>query len=406
MEFVDISLCDLISCQHRVWLLDGTGPNYETFQDSASKQWEHALVLAVSNIRDGAGSGGNGSPDQENLNHQDAGSRDAGPCIYHRPVLLSEVIEHLVVRRDGVYVDATLGEGGHSAAILSATAPGGRVLGIDRDPRMLTVADRRLADFAPSGDGSHPSFHGQNAGIGPGFQRFTSVHAGYDGLIDAAASRGIHAADGVLMDLGISSRQLEAPGYGFSFYSDAPLDMRFDPSSPLTAHQVVNTYTEEELTSLLRENGEEPRARQIARVIVRYRPIGDAATLAEVVTAAAGGRGRRRVHPATRTFQALRITVNNELDVLREGLRSAVRLLASGGRLVVIGYHSLEDRIVKQFLARESATCVCPPEIPVCVCGHEPTVRILNRRVIRPSLREVNDNPRSRSARMRVAERL
>ena len=226
-------------------------------------------------------------------------------------------------------MDATLGEGGHSAAILNATVPGGRLLGIDRDPRMLTVADRRLADFTP---------------------RFTSVHAGYDGLTDAAASRGIRTADGVLMDLGISSRQLEAPGYTFSFQPDAPtenaapspragrrgrresgpqLDMRFDPSSPLTAHQVVNTYTEEELTSLLRENGEEPRARQIARAIVRHRPIGDAATLAEVVTAAVGGRGRRRLHPATRTFQALRITVNNELDVLREGLQSAVRLLAA-----------------------------------------------------------------------------
>ena len=363
------------------------------------------MVLAVSNIRDGAG-GGNGSPNQGNLDPQGDAGRNADSYIYHRPVLLSEVVEHLVVRRDGVYVDATLGEGGHSAAILNATVPGGRLLGIDRDPRMLTVADRRLADFTP---------------------RFTSVHAGYDGLTDAAASRGIRTADGVLMDLGISSRQLEAPGYTFSFQSDAPtenaapspragrrgrrgsgpqLDMRFDPSSPLTAHQVVNTYTEEELTSLLRENGEEPRARQIARAIVRHRPIGDAATLAEVVTAAVGGRGRRRLHPATRTFQALRITVNNELDVLREGLQSAVRLLAAEGRLVVISYHSLEDRIVKQFLAREAATCVCPPEIPVCVCGHQPTVRILNRRVIRPSPREVNANPRSRSARMRVAERL
>ena len=338
------------------------------------------MVLAVSTI-----GGGNGSPDQGNLDPQGEVGRNADSYIYHRPVLLSEVVEHLVLWRDGVYVDATLGEGGHSAAILSATVPDGRLLGIDRDPRMLTVADRRLADFAP---------------------RFTSVHAGYDGLIDAAARCGIHTADGVLMDLGISSRQLEAPGYGFSFHSDAPLDMRFDPSSPLTAHQVVNTYTEEELASLLRGNGDEPRARQIARAIVRYRPIGDAATLAEVVRAAVGGRGRRRVHPATRTFQALRITVNNELDVLREGLQSAVQLLATGGRLVVISYHSLEDRIVKQFLARESATCVCPPKIPVCVCGHQPTVRILNRRVIRPSPGEVNANPRSRSARMRIADRL
>ena len=359
------------------------------------------MVLAVSII-----GGGNGSPDQGKLDPRDDAGRNADSYIYHRPVLLSEVVEHLVVRRDGVYVDATLGEGGHSAAILSATLPDGRVLGIDRDPRMLTVADRRLADFAPTGDGSYPPLPGQHAGMRPGFQRFTSVHAGYDGLIDAAASRGIHTADGVLMDLGISSRQLEATGYTFSFQSDAPLDMRFDPSSPLTAYQVVNTYTEEELASMLRENGEEPRARQIARAIVRHRPIGDAVTLSEVVTASVGGRGRRRLHPATRTFQALRITVNNELDVLRAGLQSAVRLLRTGGRLVVISYHSLEDRIVKQFLARESATCVCPPEIPVCVCGHQPTVRILNRRVIRPSLREVNDNPRSRSARMRIADRL
>ena len=231
------------------------------------------MVLAVSKI-----GGGNGDPDQGNPDPRGEAGRNADSHIYHRPVLLSEVVEHLVVRRDGVYVDATLGEGGHSAAILSATVPDGRLLGIDRDPRMLTVADRRLADFAP---------------------RFTSVHAGYDGLIDAAASRGVQAADGVLMDLGISSRQLEAPGYAFSFQSDDPLDMRFDPSSPLTAHQVVNTYTEEELALLLRENGEEPRARQIARAIVRHRPIGDAATLAGVVTTAVGGRGHLRTRPHT-----------------------------------------------------------------------------------------------------------
>ena len=338
------------------------------------------MVFAVSTT-----GGGNGGFDPGSIDPPGDAGRSTNPYIYHRSVLLSEVVEHLVVRRDGVYVDATLGEGGHGVAILDATVPDGRLLGIDRDPRMLTIAERRLADFAA---------------------RFTSVHAGYDGLIDAANSRGVDSADGVLMDLGISSRQLEAPGYGFSFQSNGPLDMRFDPASPLTAHEVINTFTEDELASLLRENGEEPRARQIARAIVRHRPIGDVITLAELVIATVGRRSRRRIHPATRTFQALRIAVNNELDILRKGLQSAVQLLATGGRLVVISYHSLEDRTVKQFLAREAAICVCPPEIPVCVCGHQPTVRILNRRVIRPSLTEVNANPRSRSARMRVAERL
>ena len=337
------------------------------------------MVFAVST----AGGGLNG-PEPQDSGHQDNVDRNNGPHIFHEPVLLSEVLQHLVVRLGGLYVDATLGEGGHASAVLRATPPGVTLLGLDRDPRMLTVADRRLGEFGP---------------------RFTSVQSSYAGMVDAAESRGIEAADGVLMDLGISSRQLESPGYGLSFQTEEPLDMRFDPASPLTAGEIVNTYSEQDLTSLLRENGEEPRARQIARAIVRSRPIDNTAVLARLISTALGPGRRRRLHPATRTFQALRITVNDELTTLREGLSAAVELLSPGGRLVVISYHSLEDRIVKNFLTRAAANCVCPPGFPVCVCGHEPTMRIVNRRVIRPSPEEVTVNPRSRSAKMRVSER-
>ena len=337
------------------------------------------MVLAVSTT-----GGGLSGPGPLDSGRQDSAGHNAGPHIYHEPVLLSEVLQHLVVWLDGVYVDATLGEGGHAAAVLRVTSPGARLLGLDRDPRTLAIADQRLQDPR---------------------SKFTSVRASYASMIDAAESRGIESVDGVLMDLGISSRQLESPGYGLSFLTEEPLDMRFDPASMLTAHDVVNNYGEQDLVQVLREYGEEPRARQVARAIVRSRPIDNTAVLARLVSTTLGPGRRRRLHPATRTFQALRIEVNDELNVLREGLEAAVELLSPGGRLVVISYHSLEDRIVKNFLARAAASCVCPPGLPVCVCGHVPTMRNINRRVIRPSQEEVNVNPRSRSAKMRVSER-
>lgn len=282
-------------------------------------------------------------------------------------------------------MDATAGEGGHSLSLLQASAPSGVVLGVDRDPRSLARARRRLSSYGP---------------------RFIAAQGNYAQMVQLARDNGIQQADGVLMDLGMSSWQLEESGAGFSFQRDEPLDMRYDPAGQtLTAAQIVNTYPEEELSRLLYQYGEETRARAIARAIVRGRPIDTSGELARVVSGAIR-MGRRRIHPATRTFQALRIAVNEELANLEAGLQAAIELLRPAGRLVVISYHSLEDRLVKNTLAREAASCICPPEIPVCVCQHQPTLRLINRRVIRPGLEELTANPRSRSARMRVAQRL
>ena len=304
---------------------------------------------------------------------------------FHRPVLAVEAVQQLDPRRDGVYLDATVGEGGHAEALLESSSPTGRVLGIDLDPRSLTHAKRRLQQYG---------------------RRFNCVQGNYADMPALARANGLTHVDGVLMDLGFSARQIQQPGYGFSFRVDEPLDMRFDPGAQLTAEHIVNTYAERELAQLVSRYGEEPRARAVARNLVRGRPIGSTARLAELVADAVGPKRGRRLHPATRTFQALRIAVNDELKNLESGLDSAVRLLAPGGRLAVISYHSLEDRVVKTFMVRERSGCICPPEAPQCLCGRQPTLRLVNRRVIKPSAQEVASNPRSRSARMRVAERL
>ena len=302
------------------------------------------------------------------------------------------------VRPDGVFVDATVGDGGHALSLLRASSPRGRVCGIDLDPRSLVRAERRLASY---GD------------------RFTPAPGSYAEMVSLV--QGIWGAearaDGVLLDLGISSRQVDATGFGFSFQRDEPLDMRFNPEADIpTAADIVNTWPETRLAAVIREYGEEPRARTIAAAIARERPVHSTAQLARVVAEVSGRRTARnsrgggnrpnRIHPATRTFQALRIAVNDELDTLSAGLEGAVELLAPGGRVAVISYHSLEDRLVKNFMAREAAQCICPPGLPVCVCGHRPRLSLVNRRVIRPGAAEVAANPRSRSARMRVAQRL
>ena len=303
----------------------------------------------------------------------------------HQPVLLAEAVGQLAVAAGGVYLDATVGDGGHTLGILQSPAPGTRVLGIDRDPRSLARAGRRLDQF---GD------------------RFISARGNYADMVSLAAGHGIQSVDGVLMDLGLSSWHLQGPGYGFSFLRDEPLDMRYDPDGPLTAADIVNTYSEEELSRIIFGYGEERRASALARAIVRNRPIHSTGGLAALVARTLGpGRGRR-LHPATRTFQAIRIAVNDELAGLEQGLAAAVSLLNRTGRLVVISYHSLEDRLVKVFLAREAAHCICPPRTPICICGHQPTMGIINRRVIKTTAQEVQSNPRSRSARMRVAARL
>ena len=291
---------------------------------------------------------------------------------YHQPVMVAEAVDGLTVRPGGRYIDCTLGEGGHATAILDAAMPGGRLLGIDADPEAVAFCRQRLAAYGSAA---------------------MLVHANFDALEAVATAHGFVPAQGVLLDLGLSSRQLEGEQRGFSFQRAEPLDMRFDPAQDLTAAELVNETNERELAGLIFELGEEPRSRRIARAIVASRPIATAQQLAEVVRRASGYRNSR-VHPATRTFQALRMTVNRELANLESVLSQVYRVLDLGGRLVTIAYHSLEDRMIKVFLA------------PAHELEADQRLRPLMKRVIRPSQEEVRRNRRSRSARMRVAERL
>lgn len=306
-----------------------------------------------------------------------------GPRYHHTPVLLEEVLAALNVRPGGRYIDCTVGEGGHSAAILSVSSPGGQLLGLDADPEALSVAQDRLRSYAGS---------------------LRLIRSNFRDLEEVALAHGFLPARGILFDLGLSSRQLEITGRGFSFLRDEPLDMRFDPQGAVTAADLVNTLPEEELARLFREYGDESRAHKLSRAIVRHRPLRTTGDLVGAVTEVVPHRGR--THPATRVFQALRIAVNGELDNLRVALPQALRLLEPGGRLAAISYHSGEDRMVKEFMVAEARDCLCPPEVPVCVCGHRAQLRRITRKPTAPSPQEVEANPRSRSARLRVAERL
>jgi 16S rRNA (cytosine1402-N4)-methyltransferase len=298
--------------------------------------------------------------------------------------MVDEVLAALDLKVGGRYVDCTVGEGGHSLAILEAGSDI-RVLGIDLDAEARQVAKRRLGGY---GDGALV--------VGGNFADVGTI----------ADENGFTAADGVLFDLGLSSLQIDTDKRGFSFRREARLDMRFDTGQTTTAHELVNEYPEDLLADVISRLGEEPGARRIARAVVRSRPIETTTGLANVIARAAGRAGRRRIHPATRTFQAIRMAVNSELENLQRGLGQAIQALGSAGRLVVISYHSLEDRLVKSTLRREASSCVCPPGTPVCVCGHSATVRLVHRKVIKPTDREVAENPRSRSARLRTAERI
>jgi 16S rRNA (cytosine1402-N4)-methyltransferase len=298
--------------------------------------------------------------------------------------MIAEVLEGLAVRSGGWYVDGTLGLGGHAEAILAASAPDGRLLGIEQDPEARQRAAGRLAV-----DGG----------------RVLVVAGNNRNIADYCREAAFLPVDGVLLDLGVSSLQLGPSGRGFSFQHDAPLDMRMDPSGDLTAAEIVNGWPEAEIARVLWEFGDERRSRRIAAAIVRSRPLRTTVELAAVVARAAGGSGS--IHPATRTFQALRIAVNDEFGALQEALNGAMEVLRTpGGRLAVISFHSGEDRIVKEFIRRESRDCICPPGLPVCTCGHVAGLRDLTRRGITPSPAEVAANPRSRSARLRVAERI
>ena len=298
--------------------------------------------------------------------------------------MVDEVLRYLSVQPGGRYVDCTVGGGGHSVAILEAAAPGGLLLGIDADAAALEIARARLQPYADSAQ---------------------LAQANFRDLSTVCRRAGFMPVHGVLFDLGVSSYQLSDAGRGFSFQVDAPLDMRFGDTQTVTAHEIVNTYGERDLADLIWRYGEEPASRRIARAIVRARPLATTSELAAVITRAAGG-GRRRIHPATRTFQALRIAVNDELDALASALGQAMEILGRGGRLVVIAFHSLEDRIVKQFVRRESRDCVCPPEVPSCTCGHHARLRAVTKGAARPSQEEIAANRRSRSARLRAAEML
>ena len=304
--------------------------------------------------------------------------------VAHKPVLLRETIEALAVQPGGRYIDCTLGGGGHSLAILEASAPGGQLLGIDADPEAIRNVTERLGSYRDS-----------TLFVNDNFGSLESICKKYN----------FAPVHGVLFDLGLSSGQLDDDPRGFSFQYDAALDMRFGPQQPTTAADVVNNYNEYELAEIIKEYGEEPFARRIAHRIVESRPITTTLQLAGIVEAAVGGR-HGKIHPATRTFQALRIEVNHELENLKTGLQAALKVMGPGGRLVVIAYHSLEDRIVKQFMQTESKDCICPTELPVCQCNHKAILHIITKKVIFPSAEEIRTNPRSRSARMRIAEKV
>jgi 16S rRNA (cytosine1402-N4)-methyltransferase len=311
--------------------------------------------------------------------------------VTHLPVLADEVVAMLAPAAGSRQVDATLGGGGHAERILEASDPDGRLLGLDADEAAIARARARLA----------PRFG----------DRLRLRRANFRELAAVAPEEGFDTVDGCLFDLGLSSFQLADAERGFGIRTGGPLDMRFDPSRGLPASELLATLDQGELTALFRRYGEEPFAGRIARAIVESRrsaPIRTAEELAAVVSRVAPARapGRRRVHPATRVFQALRIAVNEELDALQAGLAAAVDLLRPGGRLVVLSYHSLEDRIVKRFLQAERRGCTCPPEAPVCICGREPRLRLLAPKGLVPTPAEIVANPRARSARLRAAERI
>jgi 16S rRNA (cytosine1402-N4)-methyltransferase len=303
----------------------------------------------------------------------------------HHPVMLEEVMACLQPRSRGAYLDATLGLGGHAAALLKASSPLGRVLGLDQDRRALDLAARRLSSFSG---------------------RFQLAHANFSELKQVVEQRHWEGFDGVLFDLGVSSLQLDTAERGFSFQREGPLDMRMDQERVLTAHEVVNCYSEKDLANLIFQYGEEPMARRIARSLVRSRPIKNTCVLAELVARAMPYKKPSRIHPATRTFQALRIFVNDELGSLNKGLRAAVELLIPGGRIVVLSFHSLEDRIVKETFRALSRPCQCPPVWGGCHCGNKKWLKILTKSPALPSAAEIERNPRSRSVKFRAAEKL
>ena len=302
----------------------------------------------------------------------------------HSPVMVSEVLTALPQTLGGSFVDCNLGDGGHARAILGTTQ-GARLLGIDLDQDALQRAEKHLARWS---------------------SQLTTHHGNFADLAEIVDEHHMGRFCGVLFDLGLSSAQLDTPDRGFSFRYDARLDMRFNASEGISAYDIVNRWPQSKLEQTIRNLGEEPRAGRVARAIVNNRRIDTTLELADIVTKALNWPAHSRQHPATRTFQALRMAVNGEIANLERGLSAAVSVLERGGRIVVISYHSVEDRVAKNFIRQESASCTCPPRLPECVCDKTPTLNPVNTRVIKPSISEVRNNPRARSARMRVAQRI
>lgn len=304
----------------------------------------------------------------------------------HQPVLLYETIDYLLTERNGVYIDCTLGGGGHLAHLLQFTGDKARIIALDRDRETLAATSQKL-----------------------NLPKITFVHEDFRHLSRILNRLSIDKVHGIMLDLGVSSMQLDTATRGFSYHEDAPLDMRMDTDQALNARDIVNQYSEEDISRILYTYGEERYARSIARSIVKYRQEKEIETtleLVNIIKSSVPARYSREKHPARRSFQALRIAVNGELDALEEVLPAALDHLITGGRLCIITFHSLEDRIVKQFMQEKARECICPPGFPVCTCGHHASLKILTRKPILPGEDECNSNPRARSAKLRVAEKL
>ena len=306
----------------------------------------------------------------------------------HKSVLLKETIESLMIRPDGIYVDGTLGGGGHAFEVCRRLGEGGRLVGIDQDADAVYAASERLAGFG---------------------ERVTIVRNNYENIAEVLASLGIEKADGIYLDLGVSSYQLDTAERGFTYREDAPLDMRMDQRGSLTAADIVNTYSESELYRIIRDYGEEKFARNIARHIVKNRqekPYETTAELTGTILSAIPAKARAMGgHPAKRTFQAIRIELNHELDVLNRSIDTMIGLLKPGGRLCIITFHSLEDRIVKNRFRENENPCICPPEFPVCVCGRKSRGTVVTKKPIVPTDKEIEENKRAKSSKLRVFER-
>ncbi|MGI6527863.1 MAG: 16S rRNA (cytosine(1402)-N(4))-methyltransferase RsmH [Caldicoprobacterales bacterium] len=305
--------------------------------------------------------------------------------FHHIPVLLKETLDYLKPKPGGIYVDGTMGGGGHSEEILKRIHPTGRLIGIDRDPAAIQAASRRLEAWSDC---------------------FTAVHGNYVDIRDILTQLSIDAVDGVLLDLGVSSHQLDTPERGFSYHDDVRLDMRMDTTQEFSAYELINQSSLEELSQMIWEYGEERWAKRIAAFIVENRPLETTAQLVEVIKKAVPAAARRGgPHPARRTFQALRIAVNQELSLLEQAVRNAAEALKPGGRLCVITFHSLEDRIVKNTFRSLNNPCTCPPGAPVCICGRTPVVDLITRKPLVPGQEELTANVRARSAKLRVCEK-